>query len=309
MADNPTIGLVGLGAMGLPMGRRFLAAGRKLVVVPHVRNAPAEELRSLGAQVAGSPSELRATCDVVVTSLPDVPQVEEVLFGEYGLVTSPGSGGRTSMFIDMSTINPTAARAHHNRLAEGGIAALDAPVSGGPSRAADGTLTIMVGGEPEAFEHCKSVLEPVGKHIVHVGGPGSGQAVKLVNQLMISVIMVANAEALTLGVKAGVPLQTMLDVIGTSSGSNYILQQWMPRTLFSDDLSGGFALDLLQKDLNAALTWAREMGVPAFGGSLVQQLYRLEQDSGAGRLDYSVVARIYEEAAGVKLRLGEGDGE
>jgi 3-hydroxyisobutyrate dehydrogenase-like beta-hydroxyacid dehydrogenase len=304
--DNPTIGLVGLGAMGLPMGRRFLAAGRTLVVVPHHNPAPAEELRALGAEVARAPHELRERCDVVVASVPDVPQVHELLFGESGLAQPLGPKARTSLFVDMSTISPSAAREHATRLAESGIAALDAPVSGGPARAANGNLTIMVGGSAEDFERARSVLEIVGKHIVHVGGPGSGQALKLVNQLMISVIMVANAEALTLGVKAGVPLQTMLDVISTSSGSNYLLREWMPKTLFSGDLSGGFALDLLQKDLAAALAWAKDLGVPAFSGALAQQLYRLEQARGAGRLDYSTVARIYEEAAGISIRPGEG---
>ena len=308
MPDNSTVGLVGLGAMGLPMGRRFLAAGNTLVVVPHKNAAPAEELRSMGARVAGTPAELREMCDVVVTSVPDVPQVQEVLFGPGGLVSEEARGGRATMFIDMSTLNPIAAREHHARLAEAGMVAVDAPVSGGPARAADATLTIMVGVEEQHFERARSVLEPVGRHIVRVGGPGAGQAVKLVNQLMISVIMLANAEALTIGVKAGVPLQTMLDVIGTSSGSNYLMREWMPRTLFSGDLTGGFALDLLQKDLSAALAWAKESGVPAFGGALAQQLYRIEQARGAGRLDYSTVARIYEEAAGITLRLESNSG-
>jgi 3-hydroxyisobutyrate dehydrogenase-like beta-hydroxyacid dehydrogenase len=301
--DKPTIGLVGLGAMGLPIGKRFLSAGNTLVVVPHHNRAPAEELHAMGARVAFSVAELRALCDAVVLSVPDVPQEHEVLFGPEGLLSSPSEVGRTDLFIDLSTINPVAAREHHARLGEAGIAAVDAPVSGGPGRAADGTLTIMIGGDPEPVELAKEILAPVGRHIVHVGGPGSGQAVKLVNQLLISIIMVANVEALTLGVKAGVPLQTMLDVIGTSSGSNYLLREWMTRTLFSDNLSGGFALDLLQKDLNAALNWAKESGVPAFGGSLAQQLYRLEQANGNGRLDYSTVARVYEEAAGISLRL------
>ena len=304
MINDTTIGLVGLGAMGLPMGRRVLSAGRRLVVVPHQKSAPADELRLLGAEVAESPAQLRSLCDVVLTSVPDVPQVQEVLFAESGLLA--GEGDRTRIFIDLSTINPTVARDNHEKLALAGIAALDSPVSGGPARATDGTLTIMVGGEAEAFERGKEVLELLGKHIVHIGGPGSGQAVKLVNQLIISVVMVANVEALALGAKAGVPLQTMLDVISTSSGSNYLMREWMPRTLFTGDLSGGFALDLLQKDLNAALAWAKEMGVPIFGGSLAQQLYRLEQASGAGRSDYSTVARIYEAAAGVALRLEDG---
>ncbi len=307
MTNKATIGLVGLGAMGLPMGRRILTAGRQLVVVPHQRSTAAEELQSLGAEVAANAAQLRSRCDVVLTSVPDVPQVQEVLFAERGLLS--GEGNRTRLFIDLSTINPTIARENHEKLAQVGISALDSPVSGGPARASDGTLTIMVGGEAEALERGKEVLELLGKHIVHVGGPGSGQAVKLVNQLVISVVMVANVEALTLGARAGVPLQTMLDVIGTSSGANYLMREWMPRTLFTGDLSGGFALDLLQKDLNAAITWAREMGVPTFGGSLAQQLYRLEQAAGAGRSDYSSVAEIYEAAAGVTLRLEDGKSE
>ncbi len=232
-----------------------------------------------------------------------MPQVRDALFGEHGvLVGSPRPG---TLFIDMSTINPTAAREHEQRLARSGIESLDAPVSGGPLRAADGTLTIMVGGSAEAFRNGKPVLEALGKSIVHVGEAGSGQAVKLVNQLMISVIMVANVEALTLGAKAGVPLQTMLDVIGTSSGSNYLMQNWMPNTLFSGDLSGGFSLDLLMKDLSAALRWAADLGLPTFGGALAQQLYRMAQAAGYGKSDYSAVGRLFEESAGVELRLGE----
>jgi len=184
---------------------------------------------------------------------------------------------------------------------------LDAPVSGGPMRAADGSLTIMVGGNAEVFQRAKPIFAVLGKNITHVGGPGTGQAVKLVNQLIISSIMIANAEALSLGVKAGVPLETLVQVISTSSGSNYLMQNWLPRTLFSGDLQNGFALDLLKKDLNAAMQWASELGAPAFGGALAQQLYRTIKGSedGAGRLDYSVVARLYEEANGVQLRLSQ----
>lgn len=294
------VGLVGLGAMGLPIGKRLLGAGHALAVVPHQNREPADALASLGAEIRSSPADLRDDCDVVITSVPDVPQVQEVLFGEHGLSTGDARSGL--LFIDMSTINPTAAKEHYRKLREVGIEALDAPVSGGPARAANGTLTIMVGGAPEAFEAARPVLEAVGKHIVHVGAPGAGQAVKLVNQLLISIIMVANAEALTLGVKAGVPLETLTDVIGTASGSNYLMQNWLPKTLFAGDLSSGFALDLLVKDLNAALRWATDLGLPTFGGALAQQLYRLSQAEGYGKLDYSAVARVYEDAAGVQLR-------
>jgi 3-hydroxyisobutyrate dehydrogenase-like beta-hydroxyacid dehydrogenase len=297
------IGLVGLGAMGLPIGKRLLEAGHDLVVVPHTNRNPADELAAMGAAIREKPADLSADRQVIITSVPDVPQVEEVLFGERGLME--GSPEPGLLYIDMSTIIPTAARENASRLGAAGVTALDAPVSGGPMRAADGTLTIMVGGTADAFEAARPVLEALGKNIVHVGEAGAGQSVKLVNQLMISIIMVANVEALTLGAKAGVPLQTMLDVIGTSSGSNYLLQNWMPKTLFAGDLSGGFSLDLLVKDLNAALRWASDLCLPTFGGALAQQLYRLAQIEGSGKLDYSAVARLYESAAGVELRLNE----
>jgi 3-hydroxyisobutyrate dehydrogenase-like beta-hydroxyacid dehydrogenase len=289
--------------MGLPMSKRLLQNGFDVAVVPHRNSAPAQELAGLGAEVLKRPAELARDCDVVITSLPDVPQVREVLFGEGGLLAGAREG---LLYIDLSTITPTAAREHHTRLQLVGVAALDAPVSGGPTRAADGTLTIMVGGDVEAYARGLPVLQAVGKNITHVGPVGSGQAVKLVNQLLISIIMVANAEALTLGVKAGVPLSTMLDVISTSSGSNYLMQNWMTKTLFNDDLESGFALDLLMKDLRAALSWAGELGLPAFGGAMAQQLYKLARTEDTARMDYSVVASIYEEAAGVRLRLEDG---
>lgn len=298
------VGLIGLGAMGLPMGRRLLARGFELTVVPHVNLAPADELAGLGATVATTPSEMAARCEAAITSVPDAPQVAEALFGERGLAAGAAPG---LLHIDMSTIAASSARDFHARLSASGIASLDAPVSGGPARAADGTLTIMVGGEQDDFERALPLLSALGSHIVRVGGPGAGQVVKLTNQLMISMIMVANAEALSLGVKAGVPLATLLEVIGTSSGSNYLMQNWMTRTLFTGDTSGGFALDLLLKDLRAALQSARELGVPTFGGSLAEQLYTLARAEHGGRGDYSVVARLYEEAAGLELRLRDAD--
>lgn len=299
---NLKVGLVGLGRMGLPMGKRLLSNGYELFVVPHRNHAPADELAGLGATVLHSASELGRECTVVITCVPDSPQVDEVLFGEQGLTMSSSPG---LLHIDMSTISPSASRQFHEKLARTEIKSLDAPVSGGPARAADGTLTIMVGGNTDVFERGLPVLQALGKHIVHVGGPSTGQAVKLVNQLMISIIMVANAEALSLGVKAGVPLEILTDVIGTSTGSNYIMQELLPRTLFAGDLQGGFALDLLMKDLNAALQWANELQAPTFGGALAQQLYKLAKAEGGGRLDYSVVARLYEKANGVHLTLGD----
>jgi 3-hydroxyisobutyrate dehydrogenase-like beta-hydroxyacid dehydrogenase len=300
MADLKRVGMIGLGAMGLPMAKRLLSGGFDLSVLPHRNMAPADELVSIGARRVTSHSELAEASDVLITMVPDVPQVQEVLFGEGGLAQTIRSG---ALYIDMSTVTPAAAREYHSRLGDRGVLVLDAPVSGGPMRASDGTLTIMVGGSKEAFEIAQPVLSVLGKQITHVGGPGAGQVVKLANQLMISIIMIANAEALTLGVKAGIPLETLVEVIGTSSGSNYLMQSWLPKTLFSGDLNSGFALDLLLKDLNAALLSSKEMGVPAFGGALAQQLYLMARTEAGGRVDYSAVAELYEHTAGVELRL------
>lgn len=296
------VGLIGLGAMGLPMGRRLLSSGYELVVVPHVNRRPAEELQQAGAHLAGRPSQLADECDAIITIVPDVPHVQEVLFAEGGL---SGAARPGLLFIDMSTVTPAAARDYHELLGDKGVDVLDAPVSGGPMRAADGTLTIMVGGKQEVFERAKPLLSTLGKQVVHVGGPGAGQTVKLANQLMISIIMIANAEALSLGVRAGIPLETLVEVIGTSSGANYLMQSWLPKTLFSGDLSGGFALDLLMKDLNAALLSAKELGIPAFGGALAQQLYTMTRAATGGRVDYSAVAQLYEQTTGAELRFGQ----
>jgi 3-hydroxyisobutyrate dehydrogenase-like beta-hydroxyacid dehydrogenase len=284
------------------MGKRLLDQGFTLMVAPHRNTVPAEELAKLGASVAAAPADLASSCNIVITCVPDAPEVEDALFGAAGLTAGKG---RELLHVNMSTMAPSAERSLNRRLAEIGVSSIDAPVSGGPLRAADGTLTIMVGGRAEAVERALPVLEKLGKHVVHVGESGAGQVVKLANQLMISIIMLANAEALSLGVRAGVPLETLVEVIGTSSGSNYLMQNWLPKTLFSGDLEGGFALDLLLKDVRAALRSAEELGVPVFGGALAEQLYKLTRVEQGGRLDYSAVARLYEQAAGVELRFSK----
>src|SRR4051812_42209230 len=174
------IGLIGLGTMGLPMGKRLVEAGHEVTVVPHVNRAPADELAGMGARVAEKPAEVAQACELVITIVPDVPQVREVLFGDGGLA-SADKFHPDLLYIDMSTITPLAAREFGEQLASRGVAVLDAPVSGGPMRAADGSLTIMVGGHAENFERARPVLTVMGKNIVHVGGPGTGQAVKLAN--------------------------------------------------------------------------------------------------------------------------------
>src|SRR5688572_8952316 len=179
--EKMQVGLAGVGAMGSRFGSRILAAGHELWLLPHRNLENIEALCGAGARTAATARELARQCDVVITALPDVPDVREVHLGEDGLASGARRG---QLFIDMSTISPTAAREHHALLAEKGVPALDAPVSGGPVRAADGTLTIMVGGDEAAFEQALPFLSLFGSHIVYAGPPGAGQAVKLVNQLI-----------------------------------------------------------------------------------------------------------------------------
>jgi len=174
---------------------------------------------------------------------------------------------------------------------------LDAPVSGGPARAATGTLTIMVGASDHDFRAVEPVLKAMGTPH-HVGGVGLGETVKLVNQLIISNVMIANAEALTFAQKAGADVEAVRAVLSTATASNYLLEHWLPKTWFAGTFEGGFALDLLRKDLAAALDAARAMKMPMPASAFAYQLYTLRSAEGDGMLDYSAVAKFYEHVAG-----------
>jgi 3-hydroxyisobutyrate dehydrogenase-like beta-hydroxyacid dehydrogenase len=204
-------------------------------------------------------------------------------------------------FIDMSTISPVATRDFGERLGASGVRFLDAPVSGGQARAKTGTLTIIVGASDEDFAAAEPVLRAMGTP-THVGGVGMGEVVKLVNQILISNMMVANIEALTFAAKAGADIDATLAVIGTATGSNYLLQNWLPQSWLAGSHKPGFALDLLRKDLAAALDSARTMGVPMPASSLAYQLYTATSGEGRGREDYSAVAGFYERSAGIDVR-------
>ncbi len=307
MTDTPgterePIGFIGLGAMGLPMARCLIKAGYALTSCPHQNRAPVEALAAEGATVVDTPQAVAASSRVVITMVPDAPQVEETVLGPTGALAGMRPG---TVLIDMSTINPAATRRIGAALADRDLAMLDAPVSGGPARATDGTLTIMVGGDEAVFTRYRPILATMGRQITYVGPLGSGETLKAVNQLMISIIMLANAEALALGLKAGLSLDTMREVIGTASGGNYLLANWLPQRAFTGSYAGGFALDLLLKDLRAALASAEDLGVPTLGGSLAYQMYRLMQQEGHGREDYSVLLHWWEQNAGVSFGPAE----
>ena len=196
------VGVVGVGAMGKLMAAQLLQKGYTVTVCPHRNRQPVEELAALGANVVEDPAGVAAASEVVVTMVPDAPQVEESCFGERGLLAGHAAGQDLTL-IDMSTISPIATTAIAARLAEQGIGMLDAPVSGGPARAATGELTIMVGGDEALFARHRDVLAAMGTNITHVGPIGHGEIAKLTNNIIIGILMPALGEALTFAVKAG----------------------------------------------------------------------------------------------------------
>ena len=291
------IGLIGVGAMGEPMGASLLRAGFSLCVSAHKARERVERLVKAGAAEAPDPAGVAERSDVVITMVPDSPQVEDALFGERGAATTMKEG---AIAIDMSTISPIATRAFHARLAKLGVQLVDAPVSGGPTRATTGELTIMAGGDRAAFDKCEHILRAMGTP-TYVGGPGMGETVKLVNQIIIATIMIANVEGLVFAKKAGADIAAVRSVLATATANNYLLEKWLPQTWFAGKRDGGFALDLLRKDLNAALDAARHMGLGLPSSGLTYQLFTAASGAGHGREDYSAVSALYEELAQVKV--------
>ncbi|MBV8638362.1 MAG: NAD(P)-dependent oxidoreductase [Candidatus Eremiobacteraeota bacterium] len=294
MTATPNLGFIGLGAMGEPMAASLLRAGFRLTVAAHRRREPLERLVGTGAIEAADPAAVAAASDIVILCVPDAPQVEQSLFGERGAVHGLR---RDSAVIDMSTISPIASKTFSQRLAGHGVQFVDAPVSGGPARAKEGTLTIMVGADRPVFDRVETVLRAMGTPY-YLGGIGMGETVKLVNQIIIANVMIANAEALVFARKAGADLEAVRKVIATATGSNYVLDQWLPKTWFAGSFEGGFAMDLLRKDVAAALDAARTMGYAMPATGLAYQLYTARSAEGDGALDYSAIAKSYERIAG-----------
>lgn len=291
------IGLIGVGAMGEPMGAALLRAGFSVCVSAHRSRERLERLVHAGATEAEDPAGVAERSDVVITMVPDSPQVEDALFGDRGAAATMREG---TIAIDMSTISPIATRALHARLAEQGVQLVDAPVSGGPARAATGELTIMAGGDRAAFERCEHILRAMGTP-TYVGGPGMGETVKLVNQIIIATVMIANVEGLVFAKKAGADIDAVRSVLATATANNYLLEKWLPQTWFAGKRDGGFALDLLRKDLNAALDAAKQMGLGLPSSGLTYQLFTAASGAGHGREDYSAVSALYEELTQITI--------
>lgn len=271
------VGFVGLGIMGAPMAANLLKAGFQVTVWNRTARRM-DPLIEQGAKGAGSPAEVAAASEVTVSCVTNSPDVEAVALGEGGIAEGAARG---STYIDCSTISPAVARKVAQALAERGVAMLDAPVSGGDVGAKAGTLAIMVGGEADAFERCRPVLEAMGKTIVHVGPSGSGQVVKLCNQIAGGLNLLALAEAVALARKAGVDPAKMLEVVGAGAAGSWMIQNLGPRAI-AGDFAPGFMVDLQQKDLGLVLEEARATKTPLPGSALVNQLFATLQAEGRG---------------------------
>ena len=296
------VGFIGIGVMGRPMTLNLLKAEHHVTIFArHPEKSEVQEVINAGAKLAPSARAVAMTSDIVITMLPNSPQVEEVVTGPLGLLEGARKG---LIIVDMSTIAPTMSR----KLAQGasihGVHILDAPVSGGSQGAINGTLTIMVGGEREIFDQALPVLEAMGKkeNIFHVGPNGAGEIIKLVNNVLCGAIAAAIAESFVLGVKAGANVDTMAKIIGVSTGASWQLANQFPLRAFNGSFQPGFMTDLLHKDLGLALELAAENTVPAAMLALTRQMYEMARAEGYGRDDYTSIMKVLEQMAGVEVR-------
>jgi 3-hydroxyisobutyrate dehydrogenase len=293
---NERVGFIGLGIMGQGMSRNLLAAGHDLMVWNRTPER-AEPLVEAGATRADSPAQLADAVDIVVTCVSDTPDVEAVLLGDEGVIHGAGAG---KLVIDCSTISPQVTRDIAADLAERGVEMLDAPVSGGSEGAANGTLSIMVGGPDEQFERARPLFDAMGSTVTHVGGHGDGQTVKLINQILVVHNMLGVSEALLLAAAEGLDLQRTLDAVVGGAAGSWMLSNRGPQAI-ARDWSPGFTIDLQQKDLHLVLDAFVRLRIPAIGTSVISQLYATLQRRGLGAEGNHALVKALEHLAGVEV--------
>ena len=294
------LGFVGLGRMGNPMAQHLAAGGHKLRVYDVREEAAADLLQLPGVAFAGGYAAAAEGSDVVFASLPGPAEVEDLVLREGGLRDAMRPG---TTFVDLSTNAPAVVRRLSQSLGEKGIAMIDAPVSGGVEGAEAGTLSVICGGDAAAFEAVRPLLSLVGTKVFYCGESGAGSVVKLCNNICSAANALVLGEALTLGVKAGVELSTLVEVLGQSTASSVRLTNKFPRYLFRRNFEPGFSAALSAKDTRLALELANENGVPMAIGALVQQALADLLDRGLGDRDFDAMVLLQEERAGVTLEL------
>lgn len=290
------VGFIGLGLMGKSMARNLLGAGYELTVHNRSREA-VDELVSEGAHAADGPEEVGAASDVVITMLPDSPDVERVVGGEGGEGGVLDGLRRGGLVVDMSTISAGVTERLAGMARGREVGYVDAPVSGGDAGARDGTLSIMAGGSEEDFARARPLFEVMGGTIVHVGEAGTGQVVKSCNQIVVGLTIGAVSEALVLGTKAGVAPEKILEVLGGGLAGNKLMEAKREK-LLSHDFPPGFRAELHHKDLRIALDAGRQYGVPLPGTAIVDQLFGIMEQRGLGADDHSALIKVIEEMAG-----------
>ncbi len=299
MQEKLTIGYIGLGIMGKPMAHNILKSGFSVVVHNRSR-AAVKELVAEGAKEAYSAAEVADQVDVVMTNLPDSPDVEMVVLGKEGIIESAHQG---LIFVDNSTIKPATSRMIAERLGEKGVSCLDAPVSGGDIGAQKGTLAIMVGGPLAAYQRVLPIFQAIGKTITHVGGVGAGQIAKAANQIMVAAQMVAMGELLIFARKAGAEPEKVIQAIQGGAAQCWTLDN-KPARLFKGIRDPGFKAYMQAKDLGIVLETARQYGIPLPAAAIHSQLFTAMLEMGMAERDNSAVIGVLEVLSGVSLLEG-----
>ncbi|NOU95886.1 2-hydroxy-3-oxopropionate reductase [Paenibacillus sp. LMG 31456] len=289
------VGFIGLGIMGKPMSINLLKAGYELVVLDTSKNS--SELAASGAQTASTPRALAQQVDVIITMLPNSPEVNNVVLGPNGVIEGAKSG---SVVIDMSSIAPLTSQEIARKLAEKGIEMLDAPVSGGEPKAIEGTLSVMVGGKKEVFDKCCNVLKAMAASVIHTGDIGSGNVTKLANQVVVAINIAAMSEAFVLASKAGVQPELVYQAIRGGLAGSTVLDAKAPLVM-DRKFDPGFRINLHIKDLSNVLETSREVGVPLPLTSAVMEMMQALAVDGMGDCDHSSLIRYYEKLANIEV--------
>jgi len=291
------IGFIGLGIMGKPMSRNLLKAGYSLVVLD-LKQSAMDELVSAGAVKASTPAEVAERCELIITMLPNSPEVREVCLGNDGLIMGIRPG---SVLVDMSSISPIVSRELSQVLAEKGAEMLDAPVSGGEPKAIEGTLSVMAGGKKEIFDRCYPVLKAMASSVVHTGAIGAGNTTKLANQIIVALNIAAMSEAMVLASKAGVEPELVYQAIRGGLAGSTVLDAKAPLVM-DRKFKPGFRINLHIKDLRNALDTSHEIGVPLPLTSSVMEIMQALRVDGMGEDDHGSLIRYYEKLAKVEVK-------
>lgn len=291
------IGFIGLGIMGRGMANNLLNAGFSVTVWNRTESRMAPFVEA-GAQAGANPADVASKSDIIIVCVSDTPDVEGVVLGDDGVIYGAQPG---SLVIDHSTISPSVTKEIAAKLSDHGIRMLDAPISGGSEGAANGTLSIMVGGEEEQFERALPVLQAMGKTITHVGPNGAGQATKLVNQVLVVGNALAMSEALMFAQASDLDLEKVFDAVSQGAGGSWFFTNRAPQ-IMARDFAPGFTIALQQKDVRLVLQAADEIGAPLFGTGIVFNLYRTLEAMGLEEEGNHALIKALENLAGYEVK-------